>query len=513
MIRLLCLLLLSGCAALPPHPQPPPSTALDTAQARQTSLGRLAADALPSAALSGFRMLPLAASAYETRLELAGQAERTLDLQTFVYNGDATGAWLLGALRDAAQRGVRVRLLIDDLHTDSAEALLSDLAAFPGVEVRLVNPFVRARGSRTAKLASSLDQLSRVNHRMHNKLLVADNALVVFGGRNIGDEYFMRSRTSGNFVDLDMLAAGPVVAQLSASFDRYWNSAHAYPIDSIVAPQGTPPQRQARFDAARASFTPPRPDLGVPARLAAYATVPAELRQWRLTLLPAAAEVMDDPVDKLAGTRVADRAGTVREGIGRATREARRDVFVVSPYFVPGELGMQAMKDNRARGLRLRLLTNSLAATDEPAVHAGYIVHRGEMLDIGVEIFELSPRLARERSRLGRFGEAGGVLHAKVLVIDEQRLFIGSMNLDARSERYNTEIGVLIDSAQLAGEFLSMMDFESSAYRLRLSPQGRKQWLERDGDKEIVHDTEPEASWWRQLGSRLLGWLIPHDWL
>ncbi len=210
---------------------------------------------------------------------------------------------------------------------------------------------------------------------------------------------------------------------------------------------------------------------------------------------------------------MADRAGTVRAAIGAATRAAQREVFVVSPYFVPGELGMQAMQLLRERGVRLRLLTNSLAATDEPAVHAGYVVYRKPMVKIGVEVYELSPVLAREQRRLGRFGESSGVLHAKIVVVDHARLFVGSMNLDSRSERYNTEVGVLIDSPALARDFLAMMDFESSTYRVRLADNGELQWVQRSGDAERVHDHEPEVGLLRKLGSRLLGALLPHEWL
>ena len=192
-------------------------------------------------------------------MELARQAERSLDLQTFVLHGDASGGVLLRALRDAAARGVRVRILVDDLHTDTSERLLSDLAAFERVEVRLVNPFVRLRGSRAAKLLSSLDELSRVNHRMHNKVFIADNALAIFGGRNVGDEYFLRAE-DGNFLDLDVLAAGEAVLRLSDSFDAYWNSEFAWPIDAVVAPRGDRAARRTRFDEATSALVlPPCP--------------------------------------------------------------------------------------------------------------------------------------------------------------------------------------------------------------------------------------------------------------
>lgn len=508
-------LLTAACAGLPPRSADTvhSSRAIGASDAAATPLGAVAAAALDGSAPSGFRLLPLAASAYETRIELARRAQRTLDVQSFVFHGDQSGAYLLGALRDAAARGVRVRLLLDDLHVDSAEALLSDMSAFEGVQVRLINPFVRSRASRAAKILTSLDELSRVNHRMHNKLFAADNALAVFGGRNIGDEYFMRADSGGNFVDLDVLAAGAVVRELSASFDEQWNSEHAWPIDLIVRPAQPAAARRARFDAHLRGVEPPPADLGVPARLAPYATAPEQLRSGRLTLTGATAQVLADPVDKLAGRRVEDRAGTVRAGAGQAMGNAQSEVFVVSPYFIPGELGMQVTERNAQRRVRLKLLTNSLAATDEPAVHAGYVAYRRQMVAIGMEVYELSPTLAQKQQRLGRFGQSVGVLHAKVIVIDRARLFVGSMNLDGRSERYNTELGVLIDSPALAQDFLGMMDFESSAYRLRLGPTGALQWVHRDAEGETVLDSEPEAGLLRHWLSRLLGALLPHDWL
>jgi putative cardiolipin synthase len=230
-------------------------------------------------------------------------------------------------------------------------------------------------------------------------------------------------------------------------------------------------------------------------------------------LVPASAGLLVDPADKLGGANVADRAGTVRAGVGQAMGSAQSEVFVVSPYFVPGEIGMRVTEQNSRRGVRLRLLTNSLAATDEPAVHAGYMAYRKEMVAIGAEVYELSPTLAREQARLGRFGESTGALHAKVIVIDQSRLFVGSMNLDGRSERYNTELGVLIDSPAMAHEFLSMMDFESSTYRLRLGPDGELQWVRGSGANQVVLDREPEVGVMRQMLSRLLGGLLPQDWL
>ena len=500
---------LAACGSLPELVRAPPSHAIDDPAA--TTLGRVAAASLRPPLPSGFQLLPVASAAYETRLALANQAERTLDVQTFIFSADDTGRYLLDALRAAALRGVRVRLLVDDLNTAGTDAMLAGFAAEPNVEVRLFNPFLYGRSPLAARLLQSLPELARVNHRMHNKLFVADNALAVFGGRNTGDEYFMRAR-GANFVDFDVLAAGAVVPALSRSFDDYWNSAYAYPVRDIVRGDGR--LSDAEFRRQFTNVEPPPLDETIPVRLQKFAGAPAQLAAGRLDLASAEGVVQSDPVDKIAGTRMDDRAGTVRDFVAGVMRSARKEVFVISPYFVPGELGMEAMRTLRASGVTLTLLTNSLAATDEPMVHGGYLRYRKEMLEIGVQIFELSPSLSRQAGELSRFGSTNGALHAKVIVVDRTRLFVGSMNMDTRSERYNTELGVLMESPALANEFLDLVHFKGSAYRLRLAgPDRHVEWVTGDSAGEKVLLDEPEAGPWLQLKARVLGDLMPEGWL
>jgi putative cardiolipin synthase len=251
----------------------------------------------------------------------------------------------------------------------------------------------------------------------------------------------------------------------------------------------------------------------VPQRLQGYVSVPEELAEERLHLVGARAEVEADPIDKAAGTRMRDRAGTVRAFVADAIGSAQQEVLIVSPYFIPGEIGMEAMHRLRAAGVSLTLLTNSLAATDEPSVHGGYLRYRRELLAAGVDIYELSPTLARQAKSLGRFGDSMGRLHAKVTVIDRSRLFIGSMNLDTRSERYNTELGVLIESPALAEEFLDLARYKGSAYRLRLDERGEIEWVAGEGAQQRVFTAEPETGWWLRLKARLLSDVVPEGWL
>jgi putative cardiolipin synthase len=511
-VGLLVLQLLIACAALPPRPAEPPTFAI--VPSGETLLQRIAIGSTQGFAESGFQLLPVATASLQARLALAARAEKSLDVQYFEWQNDATGRYLLQALRLAAERGVRVRLLVDDLHSHGADTLLADLAVFDNVQVRLFNPFVRIRSSLMYKLVSSLDDLGRVNHRMHNKMFVADNALAVFGGRNIADEYFMRS-DEHNFVDLDMLAAGPIVQALSASFDAYWNSEYVYPADAVVRPPAAAPeQHRAALVAALAATEPPPIDRTVPPRYEPYSRVPADLDAGHLRLIAAHAELRADPIDKAAGTRLSERTGTVRAFVGEFTRAAQKEVVAISPYFVPGKLGMETIEMLSRRGVRMRVLTNSLAATDEPMVYGGYFSYVVPMLRLGVEIYELSPSLVRQRARLGRFGKSLGRLHAKIIVVDRARVFVGSLNIDGRSERYNTELGVLIDSPELAVDLLDMLDFEGSSYRLRLAAGGdRVEWLSGTGEQERVHEREPEADAWSEFKARFLSKLLPENWL
>lgn len=498
MNRLAIILLLAlatavcGCSVLPKNPPRVSTTSIDPGT--PSSLTTVSQRSLPQPELSGFALMPIASTAYQMRIDLAAHAEHTLDIQYYVVDADGTGQHLLKAARDAAARGVRVRLLVDDLYTSSSQDLLLALSAFDNVEVRLFNPIPNGRWSLGARILGSLFEFSRVNRRMHNKLFVADNAMAVMGGRNIGDEYFMRGNES-NFVDIDILAAGPVVPQLSRGFDEYWNSELSYPVATIVHTTLDRAALRERFDevVSRAIASPQ--DITVPERLQSFAKAPSELAAGVISFIQAPAVVYVDPVQKAAGAQPGERPASVRANLIELMRHTEREVFVISPYFIPGDIGIRRMEDLHARGVKLRLLTNSLAATDEPLVHIGYSFYRQAMLRAGVEIYELSPEIARKRNRLGRFGSSSGRLHAKVAVLDRRRLFIGSMNFDPRSEYVNTELGVVIDSEALAEEFVSMMDYRGSTYMLRLAPNGRDiEWVIGDGSDQTVFATEPETS-------------------
>jgi cardiolipin synthase C len=499
-------LCLSGCATLPPPVAGVPSYAM--AEVSDTPLARITAAAQPAhlPAASGFRLLPEAAFAFDARAALVQHARKSLDVQYYLIQQDDIGLQLLGELRDAAARGVRVRLLIDDLHTGGEDELFATLAAHPNVEVRLFNPLPSRARSVAARVLLSLHEFGRINHRMHNKLLVADNSCAVSGGRNIANEYFMRS-TAANFIDMDLLSCGPVVREMSAAFDRYWNSAQVRPVGDVVQLALAPEAARLRFDAL---VREARPD--VPLRAAdvmGSTAVGRQIDAGAITLRWAPARLFHDDPSKLerASGEAAYR-GSVNEGAHATLNAARKGVVIVSPYFIPGDRGMTMMATARRRGGHIVVVTNSLGATDEPLAYAGYTRYRADMLKMGVLIQEIAPDLGRQPARFGDFGASTSRLHAKLAVIDDDRMFIGSMNLDYRSSAVNTEMGVAIDSPELVADFNRLMAGRpiNFAYRLRLAPDGeRVQWLEEDATgADIVHDDEPGGHYWRRIRNWLL---------
>jgi putative cardiolipin synthase len=513
----LCLLL-GACAMLPPRPPTPPSQALPASP--DTVLGRIAADSAPAPDLTGFRLMPIGSFALDTRLTLIQRAQRSLDLQYYDLQDDRTGRYLLRALRDAALRGVRVRLLLDDLYTAGHDDLLVALAATPHLELRLFNPFPAGRSGLSSRFIASLGDFSRVNHRMHNKLFIADGAMAVAGGRNIGDEYFMRG-TNSNFVDLDAFITGALVPRLQALFDRYWNSEAVYPLQSVVPSDEPPEVLQARFDRLTAPDTTPPPPPPPANDVLGYGPISAELDDGRLGLVWAKAEAYADSPERIHGMLPGSTVGTAEDMMGvrynvlDRMRHAQREIVMTTPYLIPGSKGMEMMREVRERGVKLRVLTNSLAATDEPAVHVGYRKYRPQMLSLGVDLYELSPVRVSRNNRLGMFGSSHGRLHAKTAVIDRETVFIGSMNFDPRSEKHNTEMGVLVQSPALAREVLRLMDLDKlqASYRVRLAADGSGdiEWLTMDDDGEMVLHEEPDTGLWDRIALDLLAPFAPEE--
>jgi putative cardiolipin synthase len=412
---------------------------------------------------------------------------------------------LLRELRDAAARGVRVRLLLDDLHSVEAEELLLGLAAHANVEVRVFNPLLLRIGSPLTRLALSPGAFEQLHRRMHTKLVIADGHVAISGGRNMADEYFMHARPA-NFVDLDLLTTGPVVPRLSEVFEAYWNSELAR---SLVDASGrTAAVTRARFDASVRGERP----LVAPARwdLLGRSPVSAQLDEGWLELQFADMRVLADPPHKVLEAPTLEASAL---GLGlQALRQAQSEVLIVSPYFIPGGRGLAMMREAADAGIRIMLLTNSLAATDEPMVHHAYANYRDEMLGLGVIIHELSPVLSRKAGVLGDFKSSDGRLHAKVALADRRWVLLGSMNMDGRSALANTELGLLLDSPALAHELrhLLLRAHATSSYRVRRAPRGIE-WVTHDGAAEQVRHDEPGTDWALRLKLGLLSLFIAED--
>ena len=500
--------LLAGCATtLPSLEGRTATTALtDTAGTR---LGRaLADDVAAHPGKTGVHPLGKPRDAFAARALLAAAADRSLDVQYYIWHGDPVGYLLFEALWQAAERGVRVRLLLDDNNTGGLDPTLAALDAHPNIEVRLYNPFVQ----RSGRVFGYLTDFQRLNRRMHNKSFTADNRITVVGGRNIGGEYF--GVGSGVvFADLDVLAVGAAVDEVSKEFDIYWNSPSAYPAASFVGTPGPDgaERLKARFAAARA-------DPESVAYLEAVRTTPVvrDILERKLSFEWATARlVYDDPAKTLDTSARKDYL--LFPALVQAMGKPEKTLDLVSPYFVPGEEGTAAMVALARSGVKVRVLTNSLAASDVSAVHAGYAKRRHDLLRGGVQLFELKPTATQElpadRTGVGSSSTSG--LHAKTFAVDRTRIFVGSFNFDLRSALLNTEMGLVIDSPLLAQAMAEGFDtgVPLAAYEVVLAPDGSSlQWIERTAAGERRYDTEPETSFLKRLGVGTMS-ILPIDWL
>jgi cardiolipin synthase C len=504
---------LTACASLPVDiPREESHTLKNTADTR---LGR-ALGPLQGAhpGLSGAYPLSRGQDAFLARLALVEAAERSLDVQYYIWRNDSTGRVLVDHLLRAAERGVRVRLLIDDLGTAPNDAHLSLIDAHPNIEVRLFNPIT----SRSARMLGTLVDFGRVNRRMHNKSFTADGQATIVGGRNIGDEYF-EAAPDLDFADMDVLAIGPVVNQVSNSFDLYWNSPAAIPI-AALAPGRISEKEVTRARAALAEY-------GESQRAGAYAEalrngdLARELRTGALNFFWGKAEALYDDPAKITQSPQ-DQSTHLLPQLAKITDATQSEMLIVSPYFVPGDAGVAYFKRMRERGVRVMVLTNSLAATDVSAVHAGYSRYRRALLESGVELYEIKATARRPGEKKTRSGSGPGLggssrasLHAKVFVFDRKVLFVGSLNLDPRSTALNTEIGLVFETPDLAAQGAAQLlaAVSGNSYRLVLAPGAsgtttRKiEWVEQDNGREVRHDSEPQAGVWRRLGVWFMSWL------
>jgi putative cardiolipin synthase len=491
------LLLLAACASAPPRPELAPEAALAPAQGTALD-ARVQAQAQAHPGQSGFRLVFDGVEAFALRAASARAAGRSLDVQYYIWHDDTTGRLLLGELARAADRGVRVRLLLDDMDARANNFALAALDAHPNIAVRVFNPYGSREGG-AGKFVETAAGAKRLNRRMHNKSWIADNRIALAGGRNIGDEYFAAS-AGVNFFDLDFLLAGPAVAELSRSFDDYWNSPAAYPVSALSPELAT--EASLEKLRAKAKETLAR-DLGSPYVQALQASgLEQRIAGEGLALRwsPRWQVLADAPMKSLQESAGAPHS-QVLEGLRAAIAAAADEITIVSPYFVPGKEGTAGLVAQQQAGKRVSILTNSLAANDVAAVHGGYSRYRKPLLEGGIALYELKPT-AGAGSGGGKswFGSTGASLHTKAALFDRRVVFVGSFNLDPRSVALNCEQGVLVEDDELGRELQARYEAATTgnfAWKLGRDARGGLTWSDDTG----TLDSEPQASFGRRFQS------------
>ena len=522
---------LTGCASLPSEVDRPVTQAL--ANPESTRLGALVQARAVKAGTrndSGFALVGDAELAFTSRMTLIKAAQKTLDIQYYAIFQDDTTERMFAALREAAARGVRVRILLDDFNTSGKNAQVLKLAFEKNIAMRLFNPLPGSRSSLMLRILTNLKDTDRIQRRMHNKIFVVDNAVAITGGRNLGETYFGQS-TGTNFVDIDVLAAGRIARDLSRSFDQYWNNPLAYPVQSLMTLQ--------EIEALK-----PRPALSPTSVLETPGVLPvlngaegpapttanANETVSDLPLLPdgtdlsllkwtwAPSVMLVDKPSKIAADADAteEAQDTTVDGLLSLMAQAKGDLLIVSPYFVPGERMMKQFADLRARNVRVRVLTNSLASNDAPAAHVGYAKYRKALLALGVDLYEMR---AEQRGTVRSFGSSaltggsgGGStsgsrasLHSKVVVMDDRLLVVGSMNLDLRSQLQNSEVAIVIRNRAISLEATQLIEptLATGAYRVQLV-NDQLVWRAPQGSPLTDTTSEPDAS----IGLKLMILLI-----
>ncbi len=502
----LLVLIVSGCASLPTDVQRTESFALK--ESADTALGSMMQSLVRQhPGESGFYELSEGIDAYAVRLLLVKSAQKSIDLQYYIWHDDLTGKILHNRLLDAADRGVRVRLLLDDMDTAGKDDMLHIIDAHPNIEIRLYNPFA----GRSSRMAEYITDTSRINHRMHNKTLTVDNQATVFGGRNIGDEYFDAAERVG-FRDLDALAIGPIVNEVSEQFDLYWNSQWVYPLEVFVPDEPVNEERIVGFRKQSDAHLEEAKKSRYADAIRVLDVVEKKLSDYEFTWGKWVL-VYDQPskveaVEVKAETHLAPQ-------LKKAFEAAQQDVIIVSPYFVPGSNFTEYLVSLVDRGVRVRIMTNSLAANDVSLVHAGYKRYREALVSGGVELYEYKPIKGApgKKKKTSWTGSSRASLHGKYMGFDQRYIFIGSFNLDARSVALNTELGVYFESL----EYGAVLDqsFNTNAmvkgYRVLLTDDGELEWLTLEDGKEVRFDHEPETSWWKRFSTDFLSIFVPES--
>ena len=506
LVFLSILLMLAGCATtLPKDVQRTPSTAV--ANYKNTSIGQFFEEAaLQHPGKSGFSLIQKGRRAFTGRIAMTAIAEKTMDLQYYIWEPDITG-WIL-ALRlvEAADRGVRVRILVDDNTLEGRDSRIAAMDAHPNIEIRIFNPFAH-RGWR---LFGFLTDFDRVNHRMHNKLVVVDNAVAIVGGRNIGDHYF-GVQPDTNFRDLDLGAVGPIVREVSRVFDHFWNGDWSYPISALVDRNYTEANLREAVATAREMIN--KEKYPYPLNEDVDSLI-GQLGEIRGNLIWAPGRVIwDDPSSIADGKKVDD----IQEAIYRKFETLEKELLIESAYLVARERGIQAVKKLHEKGVRVRILTNSLASNDVVAAHGGYASGRKGLIENGAEIYELRPDAVSKTVTEKRYfagGRSRAALHTKAIVFERNDVLIGSLNMDPRAGEINTEVVLYVKSEELARQVIAYMDegvLPKNSYRVQLDEYGHLVWITEKDGQEVRYTMEPESTFWQRFVSGFVQMLGVED--
>jgi putative cardiolipin synthase len=489
---------LQGCASVQAPREPS-----QMLPASQSAFGRsVQAQAAKHEGQSGFRLLPNSGEAFRARAELIRNAQTSLDLQYYIVHDGLSTRALIHELLQAADRGVRVRILLDDTTSDGLDDFIATLAAHPNIQIRLFNPLHLGRTTGVTRAMGRLFALSQQHRRMHNKLWLADDSVAIVGGRNLGDEYF-DAEPNLNFTDIDMLNFGPVAQQLGYSFDQYWNSALSRPIAEFRYSMPSARQLQRTRQALEQSLAEARVERkALYDRLMSYQHDP-RMDTWRSELIWAWGQALWDAPTKVLARGEPDPHLLLTTQLAPELQNASQELMLISAYFVPQEPGVQYLTGRADAGVAVSLLTNSLEATDVPAVHGGYAPYRKTLLEHGVKLFELRRQPGDDGGSAYRFsGGSDSSLHSKAMIFDRRKSFIGSFNFDPRSVLWNTEVGVLVDSPELA-EHVRALALQGMApalsYQAKLE-NGKVVWVTEDNQRLHTLHTEP-GDWWRRFNA------------
>ncbi len=490
----------AGCASLPDNINRQASYAFTDTD--DSSLGKLTAEKIRTKGngQDGFVMLKSGLDAFVARVVLAHHAERSIDVQYYLYHSDLVGHLFTEYLVNAADRGVRVRILVDDMDLDGRDFSVVALDSHPDIEVRVFNPFDR----KLSRLPQYVSGFGSVTRRMHNKSYTVDNQITIVGGRNIGDEYFDANPTL-EFADLDVMIFGSVVKDVSHTFDLYWNSELSYPATTLIDARPSEEEIKAGYRALT-EYAERHKDSDYLEALS-DSDLANRMRAKKVEYLYGDVEVVYDLPEKISSDRDATELHLATQ-LEPHFETIRNELIIFSPYFVPGKEGVEFFKSLIDNGVRVKILTNSLASNDVSIVHAGYSKYRKDLLHAGVELYEMNKKLTRaqRKQKQGVGGSSKASLHAKSFVLDREKVFIGSLNLDPRSFYENTEIGVIIRSPELAASMAERFDegIEKASFRLELVTDEDDNeyilWHGYENGEKVTFDVDPYAGIWRRMG-------------